>query len=196
MTQKKLRHKERHKRIPKNKVDLLAYDKLIHKVIWNISKARGMWVKRITDDLIQQGYIGLIEAQKSYDPTKGTFVTWAYLKIHKHMLRLIDKENKNRYRQVHLEELSKQSSGVSAAQDYSSWQEIFPSRQVDYGSILRLALVDSIDIQMVELFMSGTYYRNLHFKLGLTEEEVVERWAGAKQLVIEVCRELYKSDLV
>lgn len=57
------------------------------------------------DDLVQEGLIGLLEARKHYDPTKGaSFSTYASFWIRKYMLTAIKNELKQSYHTVSLNE--------------------------------------------------------------------------------------------
>lgn len=41
------------------------------------------------EDIIQEGYIGLVDASRSFDPDKGKFSSWAVIHIKKRILRYI-----------------------------------------------------------------------------------------------------------
>lgn len=58
---------------------LKKYERLVHKLAWKY----GFTATSSThEDLAQEGYIGLLNAIRSYDPEKGAkFMTWAYYHI-------------------------------------------------------------------------------------------------------------------
>jgi len=69
----------------------MTYDEVIAKygamVLWRI-KTRWYWVADAfsnidMDDMIQEGYLGLMEAVGKYDPSRGKFTTCATIYIDK-----------------------------------------------------------------------------------------------------------------
>ncbi len=58
---------------------LKKYERLVHKLAWKYGFTAASFTH---EDLTQEGYIGLLSAIKSYDPTRGAkFMTWAYYHI-------------------------------------------------------------------------------------------------------------------
>lgn len=58
---------------------LKKYERLVHKLAWKYAFTA---TSHTHEDLTQEGYIGLLSAIKSYDPTKGAkFMTWAYYHV-------------------------------------------------------------------------------------------------------------------
>jgi RNA polymerase sigma factor (sigma-70 family) len=62
------------------KRDLLKkYERLVHKLAWKYAFTATSYTH---EDLTQEGYIGLLSAIRTYDPTRGAkFMTWAYYHI-------------------------------------------------------------------------------------------------------------------
>jgi len=61
------------------RVILKKYERLVHKLAWKYAFTA---TSHTHEDLTQEGYIGLISAIKSYDPTRGAkFMTWAYYHV-------------------------------------------------------------------------------------------------------------------
>jgi len=56
----------------------MAIIEMFHKMIYKIISENHL---RVTPDLMQSGYIGIIEAIKTYNPKKASFSTWAYYNI-------------------------------------------------------------------------------------------------------------------
>jgi RNA polymerase sigma factor (sigma-70 family) len=55
------------------------YERLVHKLSWKYGFTAASFTH---EDLAQEGYIGLLSAIKSYDPTRGAkFMTWAYYHV-------------------------------------------------------------------------------------------------------------------
>lgn len=55
------------------------YERLVHKLAWKYGFTAASFTH---EDLAQEGYIGLLSAIKSYDPTRGAkFMTWAYYHV-------------------------------------------------------------------------------------------------------------------
>lgn len=58
---------------------LKKYERLVHKLAWKYGFTAA---SHTHEDLTQEGYIGLLSAIKSYDPTRGAkFMTWAYYHV-------------------------------------------------------------------------------------------------------------------
>lgn len=70
------------------------------KLIWYWVRhyARACWGLAVVDvdDLFQSGFLGVVEAQNSYDPDKGSWGTWASYFIRKKMLEEMGFRNANR----------------------------------------------------------------------------------------------------
>ena len=65
--------------------DIEPYKELVKKIAFNLRKKLPPNISN--DDLIQDGYVGLIEALKKYDPSQGAlFETYAGIRIHGAML--------------------------------------------------------------------------------------------------------------
>jgi len=58
-----------------------------------------------TDDLVQEGFLGLVEAERLFDPSKGVdFSTYAAYWVRKKMLALVDRERRHALETVRLDE--------------------------------------------------------------------------------------------
>lgn len=58
---------------------LNKYERLVHKFAWRFAFTA---TSHTHEDLAQEGYIGLLRAIRTYDPTKGAkFMTWAFYHI-------------------------------------------------------------------------------------------------------------------
>lgn len=95
------------------------YQKLVHKLAWKFPYLNH-------DDLVQEGYLGLLDAIETYDESKGaSFFTWAYWKIRGKNTQFSRSHKSNysldyQYEGVTLIELLEdESSPYEAEQDYS-----------------------------------------------------------------------------
>ena len=186
-----LQHKERNKRIPKDEVDLLGYDKLMKKVLYQLGKKHGQWVFDLKEELLQEGIIGLIKAHKAYDPDRGTFVTIAYLKIHTEMTRLINKRAREFVCMNNLEEIK--FCYVQGSTAKLSWQELFPSSDVDYLAVAKLSIKedDKVGWKLLEGLCNGVRKNSMHKFIGLSKADTERRLKKLKDDMIAVVLELY-----
>lgn len=80
--------KEVHKRIDPEDVVVTDYKPLVNKIVSSFSRCYGPIVTDHKDDFYSVANIGLMKARKSYDNTRGTFVTHAYRCITSEVLKL------------------------------------------------------------------------------------------------------------
>lgn len=74
--------------------DILLYKKLVCKIANNYNGVISQNGRISNDDLIQAGYIGLLEAQKTYKPDAGrSFTSWAFFYIKKSIRSTIGIKN-------------------------------------------------------------------------------------------------------
>lgn len=90
---------EKHDRIPKEDIDVTQYNQLTGKVLMTLTKKHGRKVFGMRDDLISLSYEILLMAKKVYDPSRGTFVTLAYLRLYTLLDRYIFRELKRQSRE-------------------------------------------------------------------------------------------------
>jgi len=136
--------KEKHKRIPKEDVNLLDYTALLKGVFNKFVIAYGPLVAIWEEDLMQEGQIGLMKALDKYDPKKGTFVTIAWLKVHTAMTRKLN--CKGGILQVLKHEISFEDMGnknwsrsggsASGGMAEVSWEETFEGTPVNYDALV------------------------------------------------------------
>lgn len=188
----KLRHKERNKRLDKDDVDILDYEPLVWKIITKFAATKGNWVYDYKEELKQIGYMALISAHKSYDPTKGTFVTIAWLRIQTHVGRFLRKQSIYFSSVNHLEDLNYTTGSNEAI----AWEDLFPSNEIDLNVIARLAVNknDDIDWKLLDLLVMGEKKRSIPKKLGLTHAETKTRIGLLRENLVAVCNEIYEAE--
>ncbi len=190
-TEPKLKHKERNTRPPKDSINILEYDRLLHKMIYKMSKTYGKWVFDYKEELMQEGYIGLIKAHKVYDPTRGTFVTIAYLRVHTEMCHYLNHKAKGFVRMNNLEDVQGKSSPLGGGS--FTWEDLFAGNEVDYLAVARLS-IDKEDIVSQKLFeglIMGVRKGSLHKFCGVPRDEIQGRIDELKGLMVAVVEELY-----
>lgn len=180
--------KERHPRLPKDQINILDYHGLLIKIVNKLAKDYGLFVYEYEEDLIQVGYIALIAAWEKYDPTRGTYVTIAWLRAHTYMQRALFKHIKSYVGTVNLEDLKFKDS-----EDCMGWQDLFPSQDVDYFAVARIGIRDYDDIgwKLFEALCNGKLKRSMPKILGLNMEEVEEAYDDLKEDLLGACEELY-----
>ena len=183
--------KERHKRIRKEDIDLLGYERLTMKVLVQIAKTHGQWVFDYRESLEQESMIGLIKAWHAYDPTRGTFVTIAYLKIHNEMTRFINKKARAYVCMNNLEDIK--FGYVQGGTAKMTWQDLFPGNHVDYFDVARLAIKPDEE-DMWKLFKglcSGVLKVSMHKYVGVTKDELAIMTEELRERMVAVVLELY-----
>jgi len=131
---------EVHKRIAKSEVDIDQYQPLVNKIVNSYVKCYGDIAFDNRDDLLQEGYIGLIKAKKTYDPERGTFVTHGYRcatsEINKKFKKLVDE-----YKRSDLS-IDRETDGTGASSDHTSDAKSnvlsHPGTIINYESIGRM----------------------------------------------------------
>jgi RNA polymerase sigma factor (sigma-70 family) len=189
---RKLKNKERNKREPKENVDILMYEPLIWKVITKYAVAKGNWVYDYKEELKQIGYLALISAFQSYDPERGTFVTIAWLRIDTHISRYLRKQAIHFRSTNHLEDLN----FTTGSNEAISWQDLFPSSDVDIPVVCRLAVSeqDDIDWKLLNMLIMGERRRSIPNKLGLSRTETNRRIEILRENLVAVCNEIYGAE--
>ena len=182
--------KEMHPRLAKEDIDLLGYDKLIMKILVNMANARGQWVYDHKESLQHEAMIGILKAYDVYDPTRGTFVTIAYLKIHTEMTRFLNKKSRAFVCMNYLEDLK--FGFVQGGTAKMTWQDLFPSNNIDYIEVARLSIKedDEIGWEIFRCLCDGVPWSSVHKRVGLTREETKERKELLKEDMIAVVKEL------
>jgi hypothetical protein len=188
---KPLKHKERNKRVGKEEVDILEYEALVWKIICKEAAGKGNWVYDYKEELKQLGFMALMSAHNSYDPTKGTFITIAWLRVSTHIGRFLRKQAIYFSSINHLEDLS----FTTGSNEAISWQDLFASSEIDLNVIIRLAVnkEDDIDWLIVHLLMTGCNRREFPRELGLSHTETKERIAALRENLVSVCNEIYQA---
>ncbi len=183
------RRKESHKRLAKKDININEYKALITKVINGLALKRGPWVYSHKESLEQEAVFGLIKAYKSYDPTRGTFVTIAYLKIHTEMVRFLNKRSKDF---VHMNNLEDIKFGGSSSGGTHTWQDLFANNSIDYMAVAKLA-IESDDTVMWELFKclcNGIPWKKVPECIGFSKEDTDKLREELKESMVAVVREL------
>ena len=85
------------------------------------------------EDLYQEGQIGLLKALDAYDPTRGTFVTIAWLKVHTEITRRLNSVRKVMKYEVPFEDLKIDSTDD---QEGVTWEETFEGSDIDYNALV------------------------------------------------------------
>ena len=184
----KRKFKERHKRLPKDQINILDYKNLLIKIINKLAKDYGLFVYDYEEDLLQTGYVALIAAWEKYDKTRGTFVTIAWLRAHTYMQRQLFKYIKEYVATVNLEDLK-----FSDSEDNMGWQDLFPSQDVDYFAVAKVGIRDYDDVGwlLFEALCNGKMVRSWPKLLGLNKEETAEAYADLRSDLLAACAELY-----
>jgi hypothetical protein len=134
-------------------IDVNNYSNLVVKVFKGLIQKFGPWINRHRDDLIQQGYIGLIKAKEKYTPGRGSFIALAYLRIMSAMQEEIAKYAKYEMNTTPIEEIKHVSGNEDA--DKLDWADMFPGDIIDYGVLLRM--VEDNDDRKVLFGLIETY---------------------------------------
>ena len=180
--------KERHERIPKEDVDILDYHPLIMKELHKLAGDYGKFVWQYEHELVQEGYIGLMNAWEKYDPERGTFVTIAYLRVQTKMGRELVKHIKEYIKLNHLEDIKFMDG------DSMMWEDIFPSNEVDYEAVCKLACKDAIDVELVYGLVNGVTKKDMPVWIGTTHKEMLRRYKALREEMIAVVNELYEGE--
>jgi len=185
-----MKHKEVHERIPKDQVNVLDYKPLINKVLQSLAKTYGQYVYDYDEELKQDGIIALLKAKEDYDPTRGTYVTLAWLRIRTFMHRRLIKESEQYANTCYLEDLALPSDSSEPL----IWEDLLPSNQVDFAAVARLACTDSLDWKILEgLTEEGVNPRQLHQFIGLPFNITQARVAQLKDNMAEVVKDIYSA---
>ena len=187
-TKEKIRWKERNPRLAKEEINILDYHSLIMKEIHSLANKYGKFVWKFQSDIVQEGYIGLIEAFNKYDPKRGTFVTLAYLRVKTRCSRELYRHIKEFKCCSHLEDLTHVEG------DYMVWADIFPSNEVDYEGVCRLACKDYTDRELVIGLAAGIVKEDMAVWIGTTHKEMLRRYDELREEMIAVCNELYEGN--
>ncbi len=180
------KRKERNERPFKKDIDLLAYDPLMNKVLNKLAKRHGIWVYFYREELIQEGYTGLMQAYNVYDRERGTFVTIAYLRVWSAMQKFINKEARMYVKTENLEAMKGAAEGKDVL-----WQDMIPSSEIDYGAVLRLAVIKPKDRELMNHVIGGTLRKDIPKKVGLSIRATKESIERLRDDIIEVCNEMY-----
>ena len=186
--EQKKKWKERHQRLPKEDVNILDYHPLIRKTINRLAKKYGKFVYLYEQELIQEGYIALIAAWNTYNPERGTFVTLAWLRVDTALKRELNRQAKEFKKTNRLEHLSFEGGEVL------TWEDMFASDEVDYAAICRLACKDSIDAELVYGLVEGITKKDMAVWIGVTHEDMLERYDFLKEEMVAVVNELYEGE--
>ena len=186
-----IKHKERNKRIDKGEINILDYEALVWKIICKEAAGKGNWVYDYKEELKQLGFMALMSAHKSYDPTKGTFVTIAWLRVSTHVGRFLRKQAIYFSSVNHLEDLN----FTTGSNEAIAWEDLFPSNEIDLDVIARLAVNkdDDIDWKILDMLCNGSKKRSMPKALGLTHEETRQRIAKLRANLVAVCNEIYQA---
>ena len=195
---KVVKHKERNKRVEKEDVNILDYEALIWKIITKSAMTHGNWVYDHKESLKQVGYMALMSALKSYDPTKGTFITIAWLRVTTHIGRVVRKKAIEYASTNHLEDLN----FTTGSNEAIAWQDLFPSNEIDLNVIGRLAINpdDNVDVYILSMLTKGVSRRSMPRQLSellgyeMTHEEAKERVKTLRDNMVAVCNEIYDAE--
>jgi len=120
-----------------------------------------------TDDLVQEGYIGLLEAYKHYDTSSNAkFSTYAVYWIKKYILQALE----NNYNTGHMS-LTTVSNGRLA--DYSTSTNISGNSDKDNTTLKLSTDMPDIEQKVIRLNLEcGLTLKEISSKLGITTERV------------------------
>lgn len=131
--------REKHKRLSPDEIDVTKYYRLVDKVLNRFQRKFGNVIMQNRDDLFAHGLIGLMKAKDAYDPSKGTYVTLAYLRVHSNIWEPLMKILKYRENNISLEDTKFPNMDICD----TNWEEQVEGVNLDYewiGSMLNSKL--------------------------------------------------------
>lgn len=150
--------------------DEIAFSELISRHLGTVRRLAHLYSATPSDcdDLISEGIIGLINAAKSYDSSRGAvFSTYAYACIHNKMLTALKRSSK-----IKLCEADIDSAGLEAAQSSSPESILIGKEELDEVMLFSREQLSKTERNVFELYMYGDRYGDISKKLGISPKSV------------------------
>ena len=143
--------------------------------------ARGYYlIGADTEDLIQEGMLGLFKAIAEYDVTKGSFRAFACLCITRRIYQAIEKANSGKNiplkNYLPLDELDR----FAAEETQDPLKCVIDKEETDYLEKLIETKLSNLEKRVVFLFLKGYNYGEIARKLEITEKSVDNTLQRAK----------------
>ena len=130
-----------------------------------------------TDDLIQEGMIGLFRAVRDFEPEQGSsFRTFAQLCVDRQILAAVQRSNRKKHSPLN------SSISLDAGEDSGKWvsgraednpEDLVISREnaKSFAEMINGSL-SSMEMRVLELYLEGNTYGEIAGKLGRTTKSV------------------------
>lgn len=117
------------------------------------------------DDLLQEGYVGLIKALKSYNESKNaSFKTFANLCIRRQIITAMKTQNSSKYKNIHLAITENDYSKIEEVMIYNvSYKNIFDPEDTLLGKELAKQLSIFLENNLSVLEKKVFYYLNKEY---------------------------------
>jgi hypothetical protein len=115
-------------------IDIMDYENLVNKVFNSRVKKFGGWVHLYREEMVQEGFIGLMKAKEKYQPGRGSFLGLAWLRISKAMNTELAKFAKYNMNTKPIDSLN----GYARVDGNSSlnWEDLVAGDIIDYEVII------------------------------------------------------------
>lgn len=141
----------------------------------------------LCEDLIQEGMMGLWNACKSFDKSRGTaFSTYATKCITRAMVDMLRKEMRHKENQLSLDQFVDKEHGEATFEDFAGED---PSKEIFKSMMLEevLKIIDRTEARdIVRMKLAGMTQAEIARKMHVSEAAVSERLAVAYAKVREV----------
>ncbi len=125
-----------------------------------------------TEDLIQEGMLGLFKAIAEYDETKGGFFGFASVCIHRRILQAIEKANSGKNLPLNnslpLDDLER----FAAEESQDPLKRVIDKEETDYLEKIIETKLSNLEKRVVFLFLKGYNYGEIARSLEITEKSV------------------------
>lgn len=129
-----------------------------------------------SDDLFQEGFLGLLDAIRSYRPERGSFAAFANVCISNRMMSAVRKAGKAPLTAVEDFDLEQISDDQFCAEDYV----ILKERNAELYAKLE-SLLSKREYETLRLYLAGFSYKEIAKRLDITEKSVDNSLSRAKQ---------------
>lgn len=164
-----------HKQEAPMKSDEMA--QLVYRYTRNIrikaSKLKNSGVE--SDDLLQEGFLGLLDAIRSYRPERGGFAGFADVCINNRMMSAVNKAEKNPQTSDEDFDFEKLSDEHTCAEDYV----ILKERNGELYAKLE-TLLSKREFEVLRLYLAGFSYKEIAERLNITGKSVDNSLSRAK----------------
>lgn len=129
-----------------------------------------------SDDLLQEGFLGLLDAIRSYRFERGSFSVFANACISNRMMSAARKAGKDSFASADDFDLEQISDERTCAEDYV----ILKERNAELYAKLE-ALLSKKEYETLRLYLAGFSYKEIAERLDITEKSVDNSLSRAKQ---------------